>query len=103
MHDVEEALGDGHTEQDRSFGVRDVGDRARRALERGRTRPRYSSSMVAIPPRAAHFDPDAVVASATWRFASTSILRRGMPHVHSHGVTEEEVEEVLRQPGEDRA
>ena len=27
----------------------------------------------------------------------------GMPHVYSHGVTENEVEEVLRQPGEDRA
>jgi uncharacterized protein DUF4258 len=27
----------------------------------------------------------------------------GMPHVHSHGVTEDEVEDVLRQPDEDRA
>ena len=26
-----------------------------------------------------------------------------MPHVHSHGVTEDEVEDVLRQPDEDRA
>ena len=27
----------------------------------------------------------------------------GLPHVHSHGVTEDEVVEVLRKPGEDRA
>jgi hypothetical protein len=26
----------------------------------------------------------------------------GQPHIHAHGVTEEEVEEVLYRPGEDR-
>ena len=26
----------------------------------------------------------------------------GEPHIYNHGVTEEEVEEVLRRPGEDR-
>jgi hypothetical protein len=26
----------------------------------------------------------------------------GMPHIHGHGVTEEEAEYVLRHPGEDR-
>ncbi len=33
-----------------------------------------------------HYDPDT-----------------GLPHVYGHGVTEEEVEYVLRHPGEDRA
>jgi hypothetical protein len=27
----------------------------------------------------------------------------GAPHIHRHGVTEAEVQEVLRRPGEDRA
>jgi len=26
----------------------------------------------------------------------------GQPHIYNHGVTEEEVEEVIRRPGEDR-
>jgi hypothetical protein len=27
----------------------------------------------------------------------------GLPHIYGHGITEEEVEHVLRSPGEDRA
>jgi len=29
-------------------------------------------------------------------------LATGEPHIYNHGVTEEEVEEVIRRPGEDR-
>ncbi len=37
----------------------------------------------------------------SWRSASTSTPTPGLPHIYGHGVTEEEVEQVLRASGGD--
>lgn len=36
-----------------------------------------------------------------WSCDSGTIRRRGLPHIYDHGVTEEEVQQVLNRPGEE--
>jgi hypothetical protein len=43
-----------------------------------------------------------VVAWCQCGSGSTSTARPGLPHIYEHDVTETEVEELLRRPGEDR-